>query len=221
MACVWLGVAATKATGIQASGTRKRRRTGVEPMAPATASVMPPYRAAATLSGWPSRVAARLSSSSASGARRPAAAPSSSPATMAAALLPRPRAAGIMLLTSIRQAAAPRSAPSASRSPSRKPRSRRFCSGSSLGPGAPSPWALSRMPASSPGNSSARSFRLSAAAKQSKPLPRLALLAGTSTVAIGMGMRAEYREGQALDSSAWRKQLTRWSLTRPADCMKA
>ena len=52
------------------------------------------------------------------------------------------------------------------------------------------------MPASSPGNSSARSFRLSAAAKQSNPLPRLALLAGTSTVAIGMGMPAEYTEGQ-------------------------
>ena len=48
--------------------------------------------------------------------------------------------------------------------------------------------------ASSPTCSSARSRRLSAAAKQSKPLPRLALLAGTSTDAMGVDMRAEYTD---------------------------
>ena len=41
------------------------------------------------------------------------------------------------------------------------------------------------MPVSLPSYSSMRSFRLSAAAKQSKPLPRLAVLAGTSTDARG------------------------------------
>ena len=87
----------------------------------------------------------------------------------------------------------PCSEPWARRRPSRKARIRRFSLGVVIGRGAPSPWALSRIPASSPGNSSARSFRLSAAAKQSKPLPRLALLAGTSMVAMGVGMRPEYR----------------------------
>ena len=120
---------------------------------------------------------------------------------IAAALLPSPRAAGIMLLTSIRHAPAPCSEPCARRRPSRNARIRRFCSGSSSGPGAPSPWAFSWIPASSPANSSARSLRLSAAAKQSKPLPRLALLAGTSIVAMGVGMRPEYTEARRLGRS--------------------
>ena len=42
------------ATGIHASGTRKRRRV-TSPSVPVTATVKPPYSAAATLSGWPSR----------------------------------------------------------------------------------------------------------------------------------------------------------------------
>jgi len=39
---VWLEEAAMKATGIQASGTRKRRRSGVSPRPSVTASVIPP-----------------------------------------------------------------------------------------------------------------------------------------------------------------------------------
>ena len=154
---------------------------------------MPPYMAAATLSACPSRAAARASSLSASGDRRPTLAPSSSPATMAAALLPSPRAAGIMLLTSIRQAPLPVAAPDRrARRPSRKARMSRFWSGSASRRGPPRRGHSSTIPASSPAYSSARSFRLRAAAKQSKPLPRLAVLAGTSTEASGRHARGEY-----------------------------
>jgi hypothetical protein len=62
---------------------------------------------------------------------------------------------------------------------------------------------LSRIPGSSPAYSSARSFRLSAAAKESKPLPRLAVLAGTSTEAMG-GMPPEYRKRDATRPKATR-----------------
>ena len=56
---------------------------------------------------------------------------------MAAAQLPSPRAAGIMLLTSSRQAPLPIGAPMAARIPSRKARMIRFWSGSASGSGTP------------------------------------------------------------------------------------
>jgi len=106
LAAVRLSRCGMNATGIQASGTRNRRST-TRPSGSVSATVKPPYIAAATLSGWPSRRAASSSSSSASRERRPTAAPSTTPATMAAALDPRPRADGIMLDTSSRHDAAP------------------------------------------------------------------------------------------------------------------
>ena len=189
ISCVRLSRWGMKATGIHASGTRKRR-SAIRSSASGSAIVNPPYRAAATLSGWPSRRAARASSSSASMVRRPTAAPSTTPATIAAALEPSPRAEGIMLDTSMRQAAAPGA--DETRSPSRKARIRRFSPAGSSSRGTPSPRALSTIPTSSPTHSSARSFSERATANESNPLPRLALEAGTSTLATG-GIVAEYR----------------------------
>ncbi len=82
------------------------------------------------------------------------------------------------------------------RSPSRKPRMTRFSSASASSGGTPSPRAVRTIPLSSPANSSARSLRLRATAKASKPLPRLALLAGTSTVAMGRGIGPSIGGGQ-------------------------
>ena len=157
------------------NGLMRRTTNPSSPRAPATS---PPRIAGATLSGWPSIVAASSTSAGSPTGASVTARASTIPATIAADDDPSPRSSGIRLVTSRAMSGTGRSnAAQASRNERHTRLSSPF--GSS---GAPSPRLVTRGEPSTMGTVRAARCTSSASPNASKPAPRFADVAGTCTV---------------------------------------
>src|SRR5579862_5199965 len=172
-----------------------RRVHRIFPASVVTHVTKPPSTAGATLSGWPSRPAARSMSAWASSGPPSRALAAAAPPTIAAALLPRPRASGMRLCCrrwKARGAAAPVCAPATARA-ARYAR----CDGSRGSAMAPSPSISIR--GSGAASSATELWRRRARPSASNPGPRFAVVAGTRTRITGRLPDAHRLADDALD----------------------
>ena len=214
---------ATAVEGTHATGTMRSdgstRSTEIAPASVVHATVTPPYRHAATLSGCPSSSLAsarRASSGNRSSPPTTRARARMSPAMIAAADDPRPRPCGILLAHTRSR---PRGRPPNAVNPLSIALATR-CRWSRGTPSAPSPWTSTRIPASSETWATTSSYRARAAPNASKPGPRLAEVAGTRTrVAaarnVGRPLGTTFTRGPARPRRNARRQPRSWAWVRP------